>query len=178
MPRDSTPPSQLEMAIKDASRAVREYDGACAWLKTATPEETKTLGVEVWLLDQLLEQVLLVDHRWRGWVPPGGRLEPGESPRDGAMRELFEETGVDATLLETPAAVAVRSYRPGWPPGLGLSYAAIASTSFAANPEPGQPAGWKFLERPWTSTFPDDRDRICRYVAWLRSDGSKELPRP
>ena len=64
------------------------------------------------------------------------------------------------------------------PKRLGLSYAAIASTSFAVNPEPGQPAGWKFLERPWTSTFPDDRDRICRYVAWLRSDGSKELPRP
>jgi 8-oxo-dGTP diphosphatase len=178
MPRDSSPPSQLEIAITNASRAVREYDGACAWLKTATPEETTTLGVEVWLLDPLLEQVLLVDHRWRGWVPPGGRLEPGENPRDGAMRELFEETGLVAKLLESPAAVAVRSYRPGWPVGLGLSYAAIASTTLAVDPEPGQPAKWKFLARPWTSTFPDDRNRICRYVAWLRRDGSKELPRP
>ncbi|WP_018548390.1 bifunctional GNAT family N-acetyltransferase/NUDIX hydrolase [Streptomyces sp. LaPpAH-108] len=27
------------------------------------------------------------------WTPPGGGLEPGESPREGAARELTEETG-------------------------------------------------------------------------------------
>ena len=31
---------------------------------------------------------------------PGGRVEPGETPRAGAGRELFEETGVRAELLE------------------------------------------------------------------------------
>ncbi|MGI8528004.1 MAG: NUDIX domain-containing protein [Geodermatophilaceae bacterium] len=52
------------------------------------------LAAEVWLFDQSLEQVLLVRHRWRGWVPPGGTVEPGETPREAAARELFEETGV------------------------------------------------------------------------------------
>jgi 8-oxo-dGTP diphosphatase len=28
------------------------------------------------------------------WSPPGGKLEPGESPLDGALRELAEETGL------------------------------------------------------------------------------------
>ncbi len=28
------------------------------------------------------------------WVTPGGGLEPGESPAQGAVRELFEETGL------------------------------------------------------------------------------------
>jgi len=28
------------------------------------------------------------------WVLPGGHLEPGETPRRGALRELLEETGV------------------------------------------------------------------------------------
>jgi 8-oxo-dGTP pyrophosphatase MutT (NUDIX family) len=27
------------------------------------------------------------------WVPPGGHLDPGEAPVDGARRELYEETG-------------------------------------------------------------------------------------
>ncbi|NYE37950.1 ADP-ribose pyrophosphatase YjhB (NUDIX family) [Nocardioides cavernae] len=29
------------------------------------------------------------------WCFPGGGLEPGESPRDGALRELAEETGIE-----------------------------------------------------------------------------------
>ncbi|MCZ7459577.1 NUDIX hydrolase [Streptomyces sp. WMMC940] len=31
------------------------------------------------------------------WAMPGGGLEPGESPREGARRELREETGWEAT---------------------------------------------------------------------------------
>ncbi|WP_326560417.1 NUDIX hydrolase [Micromonospora sp. NBC_01796] len=32
------------------------------------------------------------DHRY--WFTPGGGLDPGESPADGAVRELAEETGL------------------------------------------------------------------------------------
>ena len=40
--------------------------------------------------------------RW--WFPPGGGLDPGESPAQGAARELFEETGlrVDPAELGEP----------------------------------------------------------------------------
>ena len=35
------------------------------------------------------------------WVPVGGKLDPFESPRAAAIRELREETGIsDATLVE------------------------------------------------------------------------------
>jgi 8-oxo-dGTP diphosphatase len=32
------------------------------------------------------------------WVIPGGKLEDGETPRDAAEREIFEETGVVAKV--------------------------------------------------------------------------------
>lgn len=31
------------------------------------------------------------------WSAPGGKLEKGESPEEGALRELFEETGIRAS---------------------------------------------------------------------------------
>ena len=34
------------------------------------------------------------------WTLPGGGLEHGEDPRDGALRELTEETGYTGELLE------------------------------------------------------------------------------
>ena len=44
--------------------------------------------------------ILLIYHKkFKKWLPPGGHLEPGELPPDGAIREAKEETGLDIELL-------------------------------------------------------------------------------
>jgi 8-oxo-dGTP diphosphatase len=54
---------------------------------------------------------LLLMHRLKQpnlglWSPPGGKIEPGESPIDSALRELEEETGLQGTEPRLAAVVS------------------------------------------------------------------------
>jgi 8-oxo-dGTP pyrophosphatase MutT (NUDIX family) len=50
--------------------------------------------------------LLLVQHSYRErWGVPGGLLEKGEDPREAAVREVFEETGLPVVLVGEPAVV-------------------------------------------------------------------------
>ena len=42
---------------------------------------------------------LLFHLKFEKWLPPGGHLEPNESPAMAAKREVFEETGLDFVFL-------------------------------------------------------------------------------
>lgn len=43
------------------------------------------------------------------WIPPGGHIEPGETPSLAAIREMKEELGVDITLdMLEPFALSVK----------------------------------------------------------------------
>lgn len=162
----------LDAAVADAAAATLEFDQARVWLHSALAGAVEPLGAEAWVLDPAMEQIVLVRHRRRGLVPPGGKVEPGECPRDGAARELAEETGLRPPLLERPAAVAVRSFHPGLPATLSLSYAAIGDPEQPVIGEAGQPVSWVRLDQGWESCFPDDVLRIREYVRLLRSGSS------
>jgi 8-oxo-dGTP pyrophosphatase MutT (NUDIX family) len=38
-------------------------------------------------------------HRLNAWLPPGGHIEPDEDPTEAVLREILEETGIEAELL-------------------------------------------------------------------------------
>jgi len=44
-----------------------------------------------------------LDNKLEAWQMPQGGLDPGETPLDGALRELEEETGIDPALVEIVA---------------------------------------------------------------------------
>jgi 8-oxo-dGTP diphosphatase len=48
----------------------------------------------------LLTQRKRGTHLEGAWEFPGGKVEPGEDPRDALARELQEEVGVDVTVTE------------------------------------------------------------------------------
>lgn len=50
--------------------------------------------------------------RW--WVTPGGGIDPGETPRDAAVRELAEETGLRVDPGRLLGPVAVRDVAHGY----------------------------------------------------------------
>lgn len=46
-------------------------------------------------------KILLLHHRdTNAWVAPGGSIEPGETPANAAVREMYEETGLFVDLVE------------------------------------------------------------------------------
>ena len=70
------------------------------------------------------DRILLARHdltSWQGlvvWAPPGGGLEPGETPVDAVVRELMEEVGHEASADEVRHVwhqeVVSDKYAKGW----------------------------------------------------------------
>ena len=82
------------------------------WLYNLMVRLTQTpfrVGVTGFVFDPA-GRVLLLQHVFRltyAWGPPGGWLTRGEDPAIALRRELWEETGLDVTVL-IPLHVAVR----------------------------------------------------------------------
>lgn len=60
--------------------------------------------------DQTSGKIYLGHHiKADDWIPPGGHIEPGETPSDAAVREMKEELGVNITKdMLTPFNLSVK----------------------------------------------------------------------
>jgi 8-oxo-dGTP pyrophosphatase MutT (NUDIX family) len=46
------------------------------------------------------DKVLLIYHKkLKKWLPPGGHMDPNETPAEAACREVLEETGIEIQLV-------------------------------------------------------------------------------
>lgn len=79
------------------------------------------------------------------WSCPGGHLEPGEDPRDGAARELFEEAGLDTRPEQLkPLGVPVQS-------GRNLVYCYRLDLAEEAQPTAENDPDEEFAELRWVA---------------------------
>lgn len=132
------------------------------------------LCANAWVFDRDLSAVLLVCHPRFSWTIPGGHLDPGEAPVDGARRELAEETGLHAELCtEVPVALVATMLPPaGGHPGhvhYTLSYAFYADRDAQLCGEDGQPVRWFDLGGELPEGFFGDNHHAHRHAALLRS---------
>lgn len=59
----------------------------------------------VYVINDKKEFLLLYHRKLNKWVPPGGRLNSGDTPHDAALRECYEETGVNIRLLGSKPSI-------------------------------------------------------------------------
>ncbi len=107
-------PRDVVFGLAEAVVACDEREAAdrrdvLAWVRSGAPlfrvvspaEPPKHLAVYVALVDEARRSVMLVDHVKAGvWLLPGGHVDPGEDPRETAVRETAEELGIEARFNE------------------------------------------------------------------------------
>jgi 8-oxo-dGTP diphosphatase len=159
----------VDAAVSDLSMAHAVEEGLPAWFQSEWRTDPRPLAADVWVFTPDFSRILVVQHRWRGLVPPGGRVEPSETPRAGAVRELAEETGVELRVADRPAFAAARSYRRDWAATLNLSYWATVDPATKLVPEVGQPVRWVNVCADWRTFHKADSTLIARFAEQQRS---------
>lgn len=169
--------------IVDAlTSALTDPDGVRAELLAGLTGGTARAGhlcTNAWVFSPDLDQLLLVDHPRFGWTMPGGHLDPGEHPVDGARRELHEETGLHAPLAAPAPVAVVATAIPALTLANGttqpthvhycLSYAFTAEVDADLTGETGQAVAWFDLDRTLPEGFFGDNWYAHRHAAALRA---------
>jgi 8-oxo-dGTP diphosphatase len=105
-------------------------------------------GVGVFIFDEK-QRVLLVKQNYGNklWAVPGGAIDPGETPQDAALRELREETGLEAELR---ALIGLNHYVRDGVPRVHFAFEAEITGGTLGIQEPSEIAviGWHDPSKP------------------------------
>lgn len=59
----------------------------------------KHFTATAFIIDSQKRTLLLKHKRLKRWMPPGGHVDPNETPEEAAKRECKEETGLDVEIV-------------------------------------------------------------------------------
>ena len=68
--------------------------------------------VTVYVVDSKKRFLMLLNKKLNKWVPPGGKVDRNETPDEAALRECFEETGINIKLVGNKTPVEGGLYCP------------------------------------------------------------------
>lgn len=120
-------------------------------------------------------------HRARhtDWSLPKGHVEPGETREEAAVREVKEETGLDARIV-TPITEVVYYYRRGRGPEGVLIHKTVYHYLMEAITYEFGPPNWEVSECRWVPlseaqnvlTYENDREVVRKANELLKLQGS------
>lgn len=139
------------------------------------------------------DEVLLVRSPRRGWEFPGGQVEQGESVLAGLLREIREETGVEARVSAFVGEYSNVAEKPGYGLLEGTMLPPIVNQTFLSEYAGGElQTSEESIEVEWVSraearrrvTFPPlvrrlshmlDYDGRVRFETFRMADGVMEI---
>jgi 8-oxo-dGTP pyrophosphatase MutT (NUDIX family) len=118
-------------------------------------------------------EVLLLQHRGGHWDFPKGHMEPGESERETALREVLEESGLTVRIEDESFRELIRfSPYPGCQKDVVYFIAFLESGELRPQPEEIAGAGWFGPQQASERiTYQNARDLLLKALSHL---GEKE----
>lgn len=133
---------------------------------------------DVYVIARRGDEILLLLRSGTGykdgeWGPPSGKVEPGETYTEAAVRELAEETGITMSPGDLHFLHAIERVRASGSNWLGLFFEVDVTGVNPVNQEPHKHSALSFFP---TSALPDTTIDYVRHVvhAAPRGEGHSE----
>ncbi len=123
-------------------------------------------------------RVLLL-RAYRNWDLPKGRLEPGETPLDGALREAREETGLDdLDFAWGEQSIDTEPYAGGKVVRFYVARTMSQAVTLPINPQIGRAEHHEFRWLPFQAALGLTVPRLQRVLRWAAAEIGLALPPP